>query len=237
MHVDIDLHAFRVHHNYKIDTACFEEGKRRSHGRGVVTDEALARCVEMARLAGSRRQEVLVRSEGEADDMQAERFLGSPDRSGSAPEELVSPEGAGKRAGEDGLNRRRALRSATKHGWLATCRPGLAGNPKEETAGPEARKKTSTRLLPSALVDQHAGFEANDPIPEEAGISVRLVSLIARPRLKRARPLRAPIGRAGFSGMTALFKNRWICVQKAFGYRRADDHLRRAICWTGLNHF
>jgi hypothetical protein len=76
----------------------------------------------------------------------------------------------------------------------------LAGNPKEETACPEARRKTSTRLLQLALVDQRAEFEANDPIPEEEGISVRLVSLAARPRLKRARPLRASIGRAGLFG-------------------------------------
>jgi hypothetical protein len=43
----------------------------------------------------------------------------------------------------------------------------LAGNPKEETACPEAHKKTSTHLLRLALVDQEAEFEANDPIPEE----------------------------------------------------------------------
>jgi hypothetical protein len=27
----IDMHRFRLHHNFKIDTLCFEEGKRRSH--------------------------------------------------------------------------------------------------------------------------------------------------------------------------------------------------------------
>jgi hypothetical protein len=31
MQVDLDMHKYRVHHNCKIDTACFEEGKRRSH--------------------------------------------------------------------------------------------------------------------------------------------------------------------------------------------------------------
>jgi hypothetical protein len=76
----------------------------------------------------------------------------------------------------------------------------LAGNPKEETACPEARNKTSTRPLLSALVDQRAEFEANDPIPEAEGIFVRLVSLTARPRLKRARLLRASTGRAGLFG-------------------------------------
>src|SRR5438552_13532981 len=30
MQVDLDMHKYRVHHNCKIDTACFEEGKRRS---------------------------------------------------------------------------------------------------------------------------------------------------------------------------------------------------------------
>jgi hypothetical protein len=28
MQVNIDVHAYRVHHNYKIDTSRFEEGKR-----------------------------------------------------------------------------------------------------------------------------------------------------------------------------------------------------------------
>jgi hypothetical protein len=31
MQVDLDMHKHRVHHNYKIDTACFKEGKRRPH--------------------------------------------------------------------------------------------------------------------------------------------------------------------------------------------------------------
>jgi hypothetical protein len=30
MQVDLDMHKYRVHHNIKIDTARFEEGKRRS---------------------------------------------------------------------------------------------------------------------------------------------------------------------------------------------------------------
>ena len=29
----IDVHRFRLHHNFKIDTACFEEGKRPSDSR------------------------------------------------------------------------------------------------------------------------------------------------------------------------------------------------------------
>src|SRR5580700_6891384 len=35
MQVDLDMHKYRVHHNFKIDTSCFEEGKRRSH-RGAL---------------------------------------------------------------------------------------------------------------------------------------------------------------------------------------------------------
>jgi hypothetical protein len=31
MQVDLDMHKYSVHHNFKIDTSCFEEGKRRSH--------------------------------------------------------------------------------------------------------------------------------------------------------------------------------------------------------------
>jgi hypothetical protein len=31
MQVKLDMHKFRVHHNRKIDTACFEHGKQRSH--------------------------------------------------------------------------------------------------------------------------------------------------------------------------------------------------------------
>jgi hypothetical protein len=97
----------------------------------------------------------------------------------------------------------------------------LVGNPKEETAYPEARKKTSTCLLQLALVDQQDEFEANDPIPEEEGISVRIVSLTARPRLKRARPLLALVALV-FSGMLALFENRWMCHPEGVGHRRAD---------------
>jgi hypothetical protein len=41
MQVDIDMHAFRVHHNCKIDTARFEEGKRPSRRRNLRPDEAL----------------------------------------------------------------------------------------------------------------------------------------------------------------------------------------------------
>src|SRR6476661_2093572 len=33
MQVDIDVHTFRLRHNCKIDTACFEEGKRPAHPR------------------------------------------------------------------------------------------------------------------------------------------------------------------------------------------------------------
>ena len=40
MQVDLDMHKYRVHHNCKIDTARFEEGKRRSH-RGALRVSAL----------------------------------------------------------------------------------------------------------------------------------------------------------------------------------------------------
>jgi hypothetical protein len=61
-------------------------------------------------------------------------------------------------------------------------------------------KKTLMSLLQLALVDQQAESEANDPIPEEGGISVRLVSLTARPRHKRGEALESLDGRAGRSG-------------------------------------
>jgi hypothetical protein len=41
MQVDIDVHTFRIHHNRKIDTARFEEGKRPPHRRDLRPDEAL----------------------------------------------------------------------------------------------------------------------------------------------------------------------------------------------------
>jgi hypothetical protein len=86
----------------------------------------------------------------------------------------------------------------------------LVENPKEETADPQARKKTSMSLSQLALVGQQGDSEANDPIPEEEGISVRLVSSTARPRLKRARPLRASMIALVFPDTLALFGNRWI---------------------------
>src|ERR1700740_3439239 len=42
MQVDLDMHKYRVHHNYKIDTACFEQGKRQR----VAGGEPLSRCVD-----------------------------------------------------------------------------------------------------------------------------------------------------------------------------------------------
>jgi hypothetical protein len=42
MQVDIDMHTFRIHHNRKIDTARFKEGKRPPHRRDLRPDEALA---------------------------------------------------------------------------------------------------------------------------------------------------------------------------------------------------
>jgi hypothetical protein len=38
----IDMHTFRLHHNCKINTARFEEGKRPSHRRDLRPDEVLA---------------------------------------------------------------------------------------------------------------------------------------------------------------------------------------------------
>jgi hypothetical protein len=52
MQVDLDMHKHRVHHNYKIDTARFEEGKRRSHYSALRVDDlsqdASARYVDTA---------------------------------------------------------------------------------------------------------------------------------------------------------------------------------------------
>jgi hypothetical protein len=63
------------------------------------------------------------------------------------------------------------------------------------------------RLVPAVQGDES---EANDPIPEEEAIFVRLVSLIARPRLKRVRPVRASMIALVVSGIPALFENRWM---------------------------
>jgi len=52
MQVDLDMHKYRVHHNCKIDTARFEEGKRRSHYSALRVDDlsqdASARYVDTA---------------------------------------------------------------------------------------------------------------------------------------------------------------------------------------------
>jgi len=45
----IDMHTFRVHHNCKIDTPRFEEGKRPPHRRDLRLDKALAWGVDTAR--------------------------------------------------------------------------------------------------------------------------------------------------------------------------------------------
>src|SRR5882724_8729144 len=49
MQVDHRHASLRVHHNCKIDTACFEEGKRPLHRRDFRMDAALARGVDSAR--------------------------------------------------------------------------------------------------------------------------------------------------------------------------------------------
>ena len=41
----LDMHGCSVHHNCKIDTARFEEGKRRSHRRALQVSEPLSRPV------------------------------------------------------------------------------------------------------------------------------------------------------------------------------------------------
>jgi len=38
----LDMHAFRVHHNCKFDTARLKEGKRPLHGRDIRPDETVA---------------------------------------------------------------------------------------------------------------------------------------------------------------------------------------------------
>ena len=40
MQVDFDVHVYRVHHNFKIDTSCFEEGKRYSRRSALRLGEA-----------------------------------------------------------------------------------------------------------------------------------------------------------------------------------------------------
>ena len=46
MQVYLDMHEYRVHHNCKIDTSRFEEGKRRPHRGALRLSEALSRCVD-----------------------------------------------------------------------------------------------------------------------------------------------------------------------------------------------
>ena len=49
MQVDLDMHKYRVHQNCKIDTARFEEGKRRSHRSALRVRKPLSRCVDAIR--------------------------------------------------------------------------------------------------------------------------------------------------------------------------------------------
>ena len=46
MQVDLDLHNDRVHHNRKIDTPRFEQGKRRARRIGLWPREVLSTCVD-----------------------------------------------------------------------------------------------------------------------------------------------------------------------------------------------
>jgi hypothetical protein len=78
-------------------------------------------------------------------------------------------------------------------------------------------------LLRLALADRQADSEANDPIPAEEGISVRLVSLIARPRLKRARPVRASMIALVVPGCWFYSRTVGRDIQKVHGRRRADS--------------
>ena len=73
----------------------------------------------------------------------------------------------------------------------------MVENPKEGILCPGARSKTSVFLLQLAPAGQWGGPQANDPIPEEEGISVRLVSLTARPPAQEGGALESLHGRAG----------------------------------------
>jgi hypothetical protein len=53
-----DMHTLRIHHNRKIDTACFEEGKRPPHRRALRAGETLASCVETAICRTRRKGDV-----------------------------------------------------------------------------------------------------------------------------------------------------------------------------------
>jgi hypothetical protein len=70
---------------------------------------------------------------------------------------LVAPSALLARAGEAIARAERlpkpAPRSAARREQLATCRVRLIGSPKEATACPEARKKTSACRVQSAPAD------------------------------------------------------------------------------------
>lgn len=61
MHVDLDMHKHRVHHNCKIDTARFEEGKWQSDRSALRVDQPLSRGLNAIRghvPAGNIRAEI-----------------------------------------------------------------------------------------------------------------------------------------------------------------------------------
>jgi hypothetical protein len=49
MQVDLDMHKYKVHHNCKIDTARFEEGKRQSDRSALQVGQPLSRGLNAIR--------------------------------------------------------------------------------------------------------------------------------------------------------------------------------------------
>jgi hypothetical protein len=62
--------------------------------------------------------------------------------------------------------------------------------------------------LQLALVVQQTQSEANDPIPEEDGISIRIVSFGCASSAQEGRPLRASMIALVIPGMLAPFESR-----------------------------
>ncbi len=62
------MHTFRVHHNCKINTVHFEQGKRAPHPRDLRPDGSLRVLRGHRALLDQKQEEVLMWLEDEADD-------------------------------------------------------------------------------------------------------------------------------------------------------------------------
>jgi hypothetical protein len=166
MQVDLDMHKHRVHHNCKIDTACFEEGKRWSH-RSVLrvgstsltirrrnTRTRLVAQLENIRLWIDVKHPLLMTR-----SLEAKRFCSELPRSSG----LNSPGHWARHVGFLGCTRKFLLNQCT------------AGHDAEENLGRGARAKTRRSSFMAdvsvAAFQKLNGGVADDASPVAGGVA------------------------------------------------------------------